>query len=275
MSCARSRSRSSSRPARPIADSPEPLVDCLSELARSDGACASTSTASTSTPSPLWLDRRTDGAASPGLAELVHDRSGGNPFFAQELVELLVGEDRIDALAAGRVPAAVSDVVRRRVGRLPADSQKLLSVASVVGRTFDLDVVGRGRDRPRSRRCSTLSTPPSPPGSSRTTRPSRPGSGSRTPSSPRRSRPSSRHPPGPPARCDGSRARDPAGRHDRRPRRRARPPRCWPGAIAGSAADAVRWSIRAAERAEERHAPEDAAGHYERALGVVDLGLPR
>ena len=46
------------------------------------------------------------------------------------------------------------------------------------------------------------------------------------------------------------------------------------GAIAGSAPDAVRWSVRAGERAEVAHAPEDAAGHYERALDVVDLAFP-
>jgi len=39
------------------------------------------------------------------------------------------------------VPGAVQDVVRRRVSRLPTPTQTLLSAASVVGRSFDLDVL--------------------------------------------------------------------------------------------------------------------------------------
>jgi predicted ATPase len=77
----------------------------------------------------------------------VHDRSGGNPFYLEELVALLESEGRLRDPCLHRasnnwVPATVQDVIRRRVSRLPADVQKVLSVASVVGRTFDADVLG-------------------------------------------------------------------------------------------------------------------------------------
>ena len=256
-----------------VADSPEPLVDCLGELARAAHVVRIDLGGLGLDAVSDWLDRRTAGAAGPGLAELVHDRSGGNPFFAQELVELLVGEDRLDDLDATRVPAAVSGVVRRRVGRLPADSQRLLSVASVVGRTFDLDVVARVAESDLGEVLESLDAPVE--------------AGLVAPD------------PAVPTRFRFSHALvAEALETELAPSRRARlhaataealsalrvaalevhlaelAHHALAGAIAGSASDAVRWSTLAAERAEQRHAPEDAAAHYERALGVVDLAFP-
>ena len=257
----------------PSADSPEPLVDCLGELARSAGSARLDLAGLDVDAVALWLDRRTGGAGSPGLADLVHDRSGGNPFFAQELLELLVGEGRVDEAVAGRVPAAVADVVRRRVGRLPAESQKLLSIASVVGRTFDLDVVALVAATPLADVLDALDAPVAA------------GLVHQDPQVPTRFRfshalvaealetelaPSRRarlH-----ASTAGAVASLRAATIDQHLAELAH--HALAGAIAGSASDAVLWSVRAGERAEELHAPEDAAGHYERALGVVDLAAP-
>ncbi len=78
------------------------------------------------------------------LARVVHDRSEGNPFFVVELVRLLGSERRLAAAeraAAHEVPVGVRDVLRRRLARLPEQTQTILLVAAVVGREFDLDVV--------------------------------------------------------------------------------------------------------------------------------------
>jgi DNA-binding SARP family transcriptional activator/tetratricopeptide (TPR) repeat protein len=131
---------------RPLDDSQAPaLIDCLGELARvSDtvtvhlGGLALDDVAE-------WLGRRSDVDVPAAVAATVHERTGGNPLFVKELSELLTAEGRIgdaDAVLAGRaIPQGVQFVVRRRVARLPAATQQLLSVASVVGRTFSLDVV--------------------------------------------------------------------------------------------------------------------------------------
>lgn len=133
---------------RPVGpDAPAPLVACLSELARVPGArrieLAGLSVADVAT----WLDRRGPGATGPDVARLVHERTGGNPFFLGEVIELLARQDHAgdpgaDAVGRTRVPAAALDVVRRRVGLLPAGTQRLLSAASVLGIDIDLDVVG-------------------------------------------------------------------------------------------------------------------------------------
>ena len=76
------------------------------------------------------------------LIQAVHDRTAGNPFFAQQIARLLAAQgvplDR--ALVAG-VPPAVGDVVARRLARLPGTVVDLLAVASVVGRRFPIAMV--------------------------------------------------------------------------------------------------------------------------------------
>ncbi|WP_132153332.1 BTAD domain-containing putative transcriptional regulator [Kribbella antiqua] len=71
-------------------------------------------------------------------AEALRERTDGNPFF---LVELLRD-------GSSEVPAAVTDVVARRVARLPEPTGDLLRTAAVIGREFDLAVLAAagGRD---------------------------------------------------------------------------------------------------------------------------------
>ncbi|GGM06003.1 AAA family ATPase [Dactylosporangium sucinum] len=74
-----------------------------------------------------------DEAAADRVAAL-RERTDGNPFF---LVELL----RFGNAPAGQIPAAVTDVLARRVARLPAPTGELLRCAAVVGREYDLEVL--------------------------------------------------------------------------------------------------------------------------------------
>ncbi|GAA0440962.1 hypothetical protein Acor_12050 [Acrocarpospora corrugata] len=63
-----------------------------------------------------------------------HDRTGGNPFFATEL---------IGHRAAGAVPPGVRDVVLGRISRLPRPTADLLRLAATTGGEFDLALVAR------------------------------------------------------------------------------------------------------------------------------------
>jgi DNA-binding SARP family transcriptional activator len=80
------------------------------------------------------------------LVRVVHDRTEGNPFFVTELLRLLQSEGGLqadDPLAAVQraIPAGVRDVLRRRLARLPEQTNAVLLVAAVAGREFDLDLV--------------------------------------------------------------------------------------------------------------------------------------
>ena len=87
------------------------------------------------------------GRAPPGVAEALHRRTDGNPFYVSELVKLIASEAQLDGLGSALdevVPATVRDVVAHRVGRLPEETQRLLRLAAVAGPTVALPIVARG-----------------------------------------------------------------------------------------------------------------------------------
>ncbi|WFE49280.1 BTAD domain-containing putative transcriptional regulator [Micromonospora sp. WMMD1155] len=77
-------------------------------------------------------------ALAPATARLIHDRSGGNPFFVRELAQLYASEGEA-ALAS--VPPGVRDVIRHRSAQLPTPTRTVLRQAAVLGRDLDLEVL--------------------------------------------------------------------------------------------------------------------------------------
>jgi class 3 adenylate cyclase len=86
------------------------------------------------------------------LAEHLAQRSGGNPFFAEEVV-LALAESGTLAGAAGRyrlvgsvedvsVPASVQAIIAARIDRLEEREKTVVQAASVIGKTFSEDVLG-------------------------------------------------------------------------------------------------------------------------------------
>ncbi|MFC4894731.1 BTAD domain-containing putative transcriptional regulator [Streptosporangium amethystogenes subsp. fukuiense] len=71
-------------------------------------------------------------------AQVIHRRSGGNPFFVRELARLVNAEG---PAALDAVPAGVRDVIRHRLARLPRPAQTVLRQAAVIGRDVDVDVL--------------------------------------------------------------------------------------------------------------------------------------
>jgi hypothetical protein len=94
-----------------------------------------------------------DGEVPPGLAPFVEDRSEGNPFFAEEIVNSLIetgtlvrgaqGWELAQALEEAGVPTSVQGVLAARIDRLDESRRRILREAAVVGREFLYDVVRR------------------------------------------------------------------------------------------------------------------------------------
>ncbi len=85
---------------------------------------------------------------SPQAIIAVHQETEGNPLFLGEIVRLLVGENRLEqfdesAAASVGLPEGVRDVIGRRLGRLSDECRRVLVLASVMGREFAMDALGR------------------------------------------------------------------------------------------------------------------------------------
>ncbi len=81
-----------------------------------------------------------------GLIEKIIDRSGGNPFFIEEVIRSLIDEGAVirkngDFIITKKieeinVPYTINDVLMARIDRLDDMTRDLVKVASVIGRSF-------------------------------------------------------------------------------------------------------------------------------------------
>jgi tetratricopeptide (TPR) repeat protein len=83
--------------------------------------------------------------ASPELAATLHEETDGNPLFVVETVRLLALEGLPpDASGAGiAIPQSVRDVISRRLAHLSEKCRRMLTLASVLGREFELAPLAR------------------------------------------------------------------------------------------------------------------------------------
>ena len=77
------------------------------------------------------------------LTETIYAHTEGNPFFMREVVKLLVEEGQLTAEEVGgpqgvRVPEGVGEVIGQRLKRLSDLCNRTLTVASVIGRKFQM-----------------------------------------------------------------------------------------------------------------------------------------
>jgi predicted ATPase len=84
-------------------------------------------------------------SAAAAQARAIHDRTGGNPFYARELARHVAEHPRT---SFGEVPEGIRDVVRARVERLPEDCASVLAAAAVLGAEFALPELALVADRP-------------------------------------------------------------------------------------------------------------------------------
>ncbi|MCY1074361.1 ATP-binding protein [Archangium lansingense] len=99
-------------------------------------------------------------AIPPALHELVVSRAEGNPFYLEELIQMLLEEGviltegerwRVEPrrLTSLKVPSTLSGVLQSRLDSLPAHEREILQRASVVGRIFwdeALERMGQGEE---------------------------------------------------------------------------------------------------------------------------------
>jgi predicted ATPase/class 3 adenylate cyclase len=81
-----------------------------------------------------------------GLAEAIHERTAGNPFFTEEVIQALIEAGNLEGTRGAyrlttpidhlEVPSTVHAVLAARIDRLPEREKQLLQTASVIGKEF-------------------------------------------------------------------------------------------------------------------------------------------
>jgi tetratricopeptide (TPR) repeat protein len=134
-----------------------PLTDTLAALHRQSGMTRIELTGLDDSTVVSFLESAAGqalGEAGVELAHAVFRETDGNPFFVSEMLRHLsetgaiyqdamgrwVAQDSLEQMA---LPDSVRLVIGARVGRLGRDAGRVLSLASVIGRDFDLDLLAR------------------------------------------------------------------------------------------------------------------------------------
>ena len=94
---------------------------------------------------------RLGGVVGGSLPDTLHRHSEGNPFFAEELLQCWHEGDGIAsrdgvwdltaAFAPGNIPAGIAGAVRQRLLRLASDVVRHLQIASLIGRSFEPELI--------------------------------------------------------------------------------------------------------------------------------------
>ena len=92
-----------------------------------------------------------DGKDLLPLRRLIIERTEGNPFFMEEIVQVLLDEGALvrdravlrltKPLNAQKIPPTVQGILAARMDRLPADAKELLQTLAVTGREFPLSLI--------------------------------------------------------------------------------------------------------------------------------------
>lgn len=92
-----------------------------------------------------WNLLRAKGFPEPTITQIV-ERSGGNPFYIEEVIRALIDTGAVraerDGFVAGKefetvtLPNSINEVIMARIDRMDEQTRELLRIASVIGRSF-------------------------------------------------------------------------------------------------------------------------------------------
>jgi tetratricopeptide (TPR) repeat protein len=107
----------------------------------------------------------TAGIAPPeSLVVAVHNETEGNPLFVVEVIGFLASEGQLRASVGSpptrvAIPPRIREVIGRRLNRLSEDCTRILTLASVIGREFDLLALERASELSRLELLEALEEP--------------------------------------------------------------------------------------------------------------------
>ena len=119
----------------------EPLTAALVEMAREPTTRTIALAGLDEVDVAQFIELSTDAPGAVDLALAVHTETEGNPLFVGEIVRLLAAEGRLVGGSQLSIPQSVRDVIVRRLRHLSEECNRVLVLASVLGREFAVDVL--------------------------------------------------------------------------------------------------------------------------------------
>ncbi len=105
------------------------------------------------------------GPVAPEFAKLIHSRTGGNPFFVEEVLRSLSETGQVQRSEQGwtlheigqvRIPSTVRALIKHRLARLNNETLQVLAAGSAIGMEFPYEVIRRLGDRKEEELISLL-----------------------------------------------------------------------------------------------------------------------
>ncbi|MFY9571921.1 MAG: AAA family ATPase, partial [Blastocatellia bacterium] len=123
-----------------------PLSQTLGELSRQGLSARIVLRGLTEQDVARFIEMTTGIEPPEKLVQTVYQQTEGNPFFLSEIVRLLVVEGQLErpnvqSSSGVRIPEGVREVIGRRLDRLSDECNRVLTIASVIGREFSLDAL--------------------------------------------------------------------------------------------------------------------------------------
>jgi DNA-binding SARP family transcriptional activator len=118
-----------------------PLTELLAELAREPVTRRLPLAGLSEQDVAEYVERTASDLVSDELIEALHAETEGNPLFVGETVRLLALEGFRSEGQGIAIPQSIRDVIARRLAHLSEDCNRVLTVASVLGREFALDLL--------------------------------------------------------------------------------------------------------------------------------------
>jgi DNA-binding CsgD family transcriptional regulator/tetratricopeptide (TPR) repeat protein len=137
-----------------------PLAAVLPELARAPSTTRISLPGLSEPDVARFIEAITQRPPPPDVVAAIHRETQGNPLFVEEMIRLRASEGTLWEPADGRrlrVPEGVREVMGRRLGRLPSECIRTLTLGSVVGRDFTVDALERVDGQPAENILETLS----------------------------------------------------------------------------------------------------------------------
>lgn len=124
----------------------DPLTATLAELVRQQGTRSLALQGMSRTEVSRFIELTVGSAPSDCLLAAVHRETDGNPLFVREVAQLLAHEGRLDSAEDPTfrglgIPQGIKQVIGRRLRQLSDACRQVLTVASVLGREVDAEVV--------------------------------------------------------------------------------------------------------------------------------------